>query len=115
MTLDYKDNSYLVTRFYQDFAKLPFIAPGMKVYDKSEHPKCEYDHSYCKVCDDIEKVELDRQSALQYVQGNEVKIDSSIKDELVILTYQNMRLGLGKNIKGKVKNYLPKGLRANLY
>ncbi len=115
MSLDYKDNSYLVTRFYQDFANLPFIAPGMKVYDKSEHPKCEYDHSYCKVCDDIEKVELDRQSALQYVQGNEVKVDSSIADELVILTYQNMRLGLGKNIKGKVKNYLPKGLRANLY
>lgn len=115
MSLSFKGNTYLLSKFYQEFSKLPFIAPGMKVYDKSEHPKCEYDHAYSKVSDDIQLVEIDRQSALSYVQGNEVKIDSAIKDGLVILVYQKMRLGLGKNVKGKVKNYLPKGLRSNLY
>ena len=115
MSLSFKGNTYLLSRFYQEFSKLPFIAPGMKVYDKSEHPKCEYDHAYSKVSDDIQLVEIDRQTALSYVQGNEVKIDSAIKDGLVILAYQKMRLGLGKNVKGKVKNYLPKGLRSNLY
>lgn len=115
MSLSFKGNTYLLSRFYQEFSKLPFIAPGMKVYDKSEHPKCEYDHAYSKVSDDIQLVEIDRQTALSYVQGNEVKIDSAIKDGLVILSYQKMRLGLGKNVKGKVKNYLPKGLRSNLY
>ena len=115
MSLSFKGNTYLLSRFYQEFSKLPFIAPGMKVYDKSEHPKCEYDHAYSKVSDDIQLVEIDRQAALSYVQGNEVKVDASIKDGLVILAYQKMRLGLGKNVKGKVKNYLPKGLRSNLY
>lgn len=115
MSLSFKGNTYLLSRFYQEFSKLPFIAPGMKVYDKSEHPKCEYDHAYSKASDDIQLVEIDRQTALSYVQGNEVKIDSAIKDGLVILAYQKMRLGLGKNVKGKVKNYLPKGLRSNLY
>lgn len=115
MSLSFKGNTYLLSRFYQEFSKLPFIAPGMKVYDKSEHPKCGFDHAYSKVSDDIQLVEIDRQTALSYVQGNEVKIDSAIKDGLVILAYQKMRLGLGKNFKGKVKNYLPKGLRSNLY
>ncbi len=111
---DYRKNKYIVDRMYKEFAKLPYLAPGVKVKDDSEHPKCEYDHAYSKIVDDILHVDVDEKSAIEYVKGNEIKVNTSIQDGLCVITYQSLPLGFGKAVKGKIKNYLPKGLRESL-
>ncbi len=110
----YKKNEYLLTRMYDEISKLPFIAPGIKINDDTDHPKCPYDHAYSKVSQSIPTLELETKEALDYVQGNEIRTDSQNKDGLVILTYRGLRLGFGKKRGVRIKNYLPKGLRANL-
>lgn len=109
---DYHNTSYLVSEMKQEFLSLPLLSPGLKMYDNSEHPKCQFDHAYAKVADDLQSLELNKQDALQYVQGFEIK--TTLPDGLVILKYLNMPLGLGKVNQGKIKNYLPKGLRGFL-
>lgn len=109
----YKSANYVVKTMYEEFKSLPFISPGIKIDDTSEYKKCPFDHSYSKISDDIEILQLNREQALSYVNGNELKIDTS--DGYKILSYNKGRLGLGKAIQGKIKNYLPKGLRGYLY
>lgn len=111
--IEYKNNTYILSSFYQEISALPYISLGYKVKDLSLHPKCVYDHSYSKVKSDLKTIELNREEALSYVQGNEIKVDNQ-EDGIVVLTYKNMRLGLGKIVQNKVKNYLPKGLRSTL-
>lgn len=110
----YRKNEYVVTRMYKEFASLPYIAPGIKIHDDSEYPKCPFDHAYSKVAVDIPVLELDEKSAKDYIRGNELSLSSSSPDGLVILAYQGQRLGFGKKVKNRIKNYLPKGLRENL-
>lgn len=111
---DYRKNRYVVDKMYKEIADLPYLAPGIKVKDDSEHPKCEYDHAYCKVIKDIPHIDVDEEHAIEYVKGNEIKVNPSSKDGLCVITYHSIPLGFGKHVKGKVKNYLPKGLRENL-
>lgn len=110
--IKYKDNAYLTKNFYQEISSLPYLSLGIKKYDQSQHPKCIYDHSYSKIENEIKAISITREEALSYIQGNEIKTD--FPDGLVILTYQKMRLGLGKVQNHKIKNYLPKGLRGYL-
>ena len=108
----YRKNEYIVSKMYEEFTSLPFVAPGLKVYDSSEHPKCSFDHAFSKVSSSLPLLPLTREEAISYASGNEVK--SQGEDGLVILTFSGLRLGLGKRTSGKIKNYLPKGLRASL-
>lgn len=112
--VSYKKNEYLVDRMYADLVDLPFIAPGIKIYDDSDHPKCEFDHAYSKVASTIKTIELTKEQALQFASGNEVTIHGDYPDDLYIVTYDSMRLGFTKKVKNKLKNHLPKGLRMNL-
>lgn len=111
--LKYKDNIYLLPDFYEEISNLPYLSLGIKTKDTSQHPKCEYDHSFSKVKSNLPCLSLTREEALSYIQGNELKAKEG-KDGLVILCYEKMRLGLGKIQNGKIKNYLPKGLRGYL-
>ncbi len=111
---EYRKNRYVVDKMYKELTELPYLAPGIKIKDDSEHPKCEYDHAYSKVVKDIPHIDVDEKQAIEYVKGNEIKVDSTTKDGLSVITYHSLPLGFGKNVKGKVKNYLPKGLRENL-
>ncbi len=108
----YHKNTYIASKMYEEFLSLPFVAPGIKKYDLSEHPKCKFDHSYSKICQEVPLLEVTKEQALSYITGNEIKSDK--EEGLVVLSYQKMRLGFGKIQNGKVKNYLPKGLRGNL-
>lgn len=110
-TLKYKNNEYAVPRFYKEIQNLPYLSCGTKIFDTSEHPKCEYDHAFSKVVENIPTIELNEDKAKEYILGNEIKIDSTAKDGLIVLTYNQSRLGFGKKIGQRVKNYLPKGLR----
>ena len=114
LELPYKGNSYFVSRFYEEISDFPYLAPGLKIKDDTEHPKCEYDHSYCKLCKDLPVIGLDRSQALSFIQGNELRFKDEADGGLVVLAYGNRRIGLGKKNQGKIKNYLPKGLRGHL-
>ncbi|MFA6587415.1 MAG: hypothetical protein WCS91_05790 [Bacilli bacterium] len=110
----YRKNTFLLQRMYKDFVSLPFLTPGIKVNDDSPHPKCPYDHAYSKVADVVPLLPLSEEEAISYAKGEEIRVSSSAKDSLVILTYEGIRLGFGKKVGGRIKNYLPKGLRMNL-
>lgn len=110
----YKKNIFLLNRFYPEFESLPFIVRGTKLYDSSEHPKCLYDHSCSKILD-LPVLELERDDAIRYVKGEELKIRSQEKDGLMIAGYQGLRLGFGKKVKDRFKNYLPKGLKSEVF
>ena len=107
-------NKYKTPIMYDEIAKLNFLSPGRKINDSSEHPKCEFDHAYSKVCDSYPIIEVSKEQGIEYAKGNEIKCDSNVKDGLVILSYEGCRLGFGKKVGNKIKNYLPKGLRENL-
>ena len=92
---------------------LPYISPGLKRKDTSPYPKCEYDYAYSKKIQGLPVILLERREAIDYLSGNQIRIESKEKDGLVVLAYNNRRLGFGKKIKNQIKNYLPKGLRLN--
>jgi 16S rRNA C967 or C1407 C5-methylase (RsmB/RsmF family) len=110
----YKNNFYVLPRMYEELSNLPYIAPGIRRLDTSEHPKCEYDHAYSKVKSEVPTYELTREQACGYVQGNELRVNGDCAEGLYVLTYQSMKLGFGKIVQGRIKNYLPKGLRGYL-
>jgi hypothetical protein len=110
--ITYKNKDYIVPRFYDAFASLPFLSPGIKIYDDSPYPKCDFDHGYCKVATSLPLLSLSRSDALSYACGNEIKVEGK-DDGLYIVSYEGLRLGLGKKVQNKLKNYLPKGLKGN--
>ena len=99
---------------YKEISSLPYIAPGIKIKDDSPHPKCEFDHAYSKIAADINHIDIDEKSAIEYIKGNEIKTGQNGKDGLCVVTYKSIPLGFGKKVKDKIKNYLPKGLRESL-
>lgn len=111
--ISFKKNTYLIDRFYDELDGLPYIVPGIKLYDSTDHPKCQFDHSYSKICN-IETISLSREQAIKYAKGDEISITDSSNDGLKVATYNGLRLGFGKKVKNKFKNYLPKGLRMEL-
>lgn len=113
-TFPFRHNEYVVDRMFKDISPLPFISPGIKIHDDSEHPKCEFDHAFSKVTSSIPLLEVGKIQARSYAYGNEIISDSSAPDGLYVLTYHSLRLGFARKVKNRLKNLLPKGLRANL-
>lgn len=112
-TFSYKDNEYVLNKNFAPFAKLPYISPGLQIYDKTKYKKCDYDHSFSKIVN-IQLIELDRVEAIKYCLGNEIICKGNYSDGLCVLTYKNNRLGFGKKVKNSIKNYLPKGLKCSV-
>ncbi len=107
----FRKNEYCVRQRYKEIENLPYISPGLKIKDTSPYPKCEYDHAYSKKIDSLPVLSVNREEAVSYLQGNQIKTDSRRKDGLVVVSFGKRRLGFGKKRKNQVKNYLPKGLR----
>ncbi len=113
-TVSYKKNTFLINRFYTELESLPFIVIGTKIQDLTEHPKCPYDHSYSKV-GDFPTIEITREEAIRYAKGEEIQlVKNDSEDGLKVCRYGDLKLGFGKKVKNKFKNYLPKGLRCEL-
>lgn len=106
-----RKNEYLLPRMYGALAHLPFLTPGIKIHNDEPHPKCAFDHAYSKVALGLPFFELTPEEARSYASGEEVRISSVAPDGLGIAFYQGLRLGFGKKIGNRLKNYLPKGLR----
>lgn len=112
--VSYKKNTFWINRFYAELESLPFIVIGTKIQDLTEHPKCPYDHSYSKIAD-FPTIELTREEAIRYAKGEEIQLSKNdSEDGLKVCLYGNLRLGFGKKVKNRFKNYLPKGLRCEL-
>jgi 16S rRNA C967 or C1407 C5-methylase (RsmB/RsmF family) len=110
----YRKNEFLLPRMVASLADLPYIAPGIKIHDDSDHPKCPFDHAYSKIAKDIPCYPLTEEEGIHYANGEEITTHASVPDGLLILTYQGLRLGFGKKVGLRIKNYLPKGLRMSL-
>lgn len=109
-----KENSYLTKHLPIPISKLSFLRPGIPLYDKSEYPKCSYGHGYAKIATQFDRIELGKEDAIRYFAGEEITTDSPLPDGLYILTFLRMPLGFSKKVGRRLKNYLPKGLRAKV-
>lgn len=58
----------------------------------------------------LPSVEVDRETALQYLRRQEIKIDSTLKG-WVLLTHQQLPLGWIKVLPNRINNYYPKDWR----
>lgn len=102
---------YIVSNFSNEFYRLPLLSIGMKKYSFEQYKKCDFDHSYSKCRNEFDNIELNKKDAIDYTCGSEIKTTSNLKDGLVVLTYNGLKLGFGKKTGNRIKNYLPKGLR----
>ncbi len=110
-----KTNGYLTKHLPLSTSRLPFLRPGIPLYDTSEHPKCPYDHGYAKIATEFERIPLTKEAAIRYYAGEEIPTDYQGKDGLYILSYLDVPLGFSKKVGRRLKNYLPKGLRAKVH
>ena len=111
----YKDNSYLTRHVYASLSGLEFLRPGIRVFDTSDHPKCPYDNGFAKIAVGFPRLELTKEEAVAYFSGQEIRFKGEGKDGLCILTFLGMPIGFSKKVKDRLKNYLPKGLRAQVF
>lgn len=109
-----KGTEYLVEKMPQSLSFLPYLRPGFPLFDKGEHPKCPYDYGYSRIAKVFPFLPLEKEEALAFYRGEEVRTSSAMKDGLVIPTYEGLPIAFAKKVGGRLKNYLPKGLRANL-
>lgn len=59
---------------------------------------------------DFPEVELSRDQALEYLHGQDVRVEAH-KPGYVVLTYRAVRLGFGKQVKGRINNGYQKSFR----
>ena len=64
----------------------------------------------CILNTSLPAVETDRETALQYLRKQEIKIDTSIKG-WALLTYKQLPLGWMKVLANRINNYYPKEWR----
>ena len=83
---------------------------GVQLYNEKE--KSTYSHAYSHTLNDYpNKIILTNENeALDYLHGDEINIDPANKGEVLVF-YKKLSLGWGKASQGKLKNYLPKGIR----
>ena len=109
-----KENSYLTKHLPLSISKLPFLRPGIPLYDTTDHPKCPYAHGYAKIATQFDRIELCKEEAIRYFAGEEIATDYQGADGLYVLTFLKTPIGFSKKVGRKLKNYLPKGLRAKV-
>lgn len=85
---------------------------GFTVDDTAQYAKCEYDWDLCHLRNHFPVIELTHSQALSFIRGEDLRTDtSSVEGKLVVATFKKMPLAFAKGIKGRLRNYLPKGLR----
>lgn len=105
---------YLVEELPSDLVHLPFLKPGIRLYDASEHPKFPFDHDYCKVTTKYPTLALTEEEAIHFLRGEEIRTASDKEDGIYVLTYDGLRISFAKKVQSKIKNYLNKGLRQDV-
>ena len=113
-TFKYKNETYGLPYLDKRLLKLDSLRFGLKITNSTKYSKCEYDHALSHYLDSKNSIDLNESQALTYLEGNEVSIKSDKKDGLVTVSYKGVNLGFGKLVKGRIKNYYPKGLRKKI-
>ena len=55
------------------------------------------------------KINIPKEDTLKYLHGEEINVD--FNNGICVVCYENIPLGGGKIVNGKIKNYYPKNLR----
>lgn len=111
---NFNSNTYSIPYLYKSLTKQSFIRPGIAKYSKEKYPKCEFDHPYCKVDQKTEKYDLSFEECQKIYKGEEIN-SSSTYEGLLILTYKNIPITYASKKGNRIKNYLPKYLRTNIF
>lgn len=102
---------YALSRFFKD-KKIHIIRGGLKL-GSQEKFGFVYDHALSHYLNTFSFViDLSKEELKQYYQGSDLNTDVK-QDGFALLRYQGIGVDFAKVVKGKIKNYLPKGLRKN--
>lgn len=106
-------NIYYYLPQYFDFKNLHIIRGGLKLGTQEKYG-FEVDHALSHYLTNFSnQCELTIQEAKDYIEGKIILKNN--KEGTILLTYLNNPLGFGKQVKNRINNKYPKGLRkANL-
>lgn len=111
-TITYKNKSYAITRLYKEFLSLPLFSLGIKVFDDDKYSKTKYTHEFnILIKDKYQKISLPLNDAIKYLNGEKLSFNSSLKDGIYFLEYNQIPLGLGNKKGNNIQNLLPKRLK----
>lgn len=108
--ITYKNKEWFISHYFKSIEKLEPQVIGVQLYNEKE--KSTYSHAYSHTLKDyLNKIILTAENeALDYLHGDEININPANKGEVLVF-YKKLSLGWGKANQGKLKNYLPKGIR----
>lgn len=113
-SVSYAGKKHLFKIFDQRLLAYKPLKIGFALEDKSEHAKCPWDWDLCHCKEGFPLVELKEDEAFKFIRGEDLRIKNYPGEgEIFVATYKNMPLAFAKGIKGRVRNYLPKGLRVH--
>lgn len=101
---------YALSRFF-DTRSLHVLRGGLKI-GANEKYGFVYDHALSHYLNTfVYQISLTREELIQYYEGQEIKRADLSQDGYALLLYEGIGVDFAKIVKGRIKNYLPKGLR----
>lgn len=113
-SVSYGGKKHMIKNFDQRLLPLKPLKVGLAYEDRSPYAKCPYDWDLCHCKEGFEKRDLSFDDAKKFIHGEDLRItDYPSEGEIFIASYKGFPLAFAKGIKGRVRNYLPKGLRTS--
>ena len=104
---------YALSQFF-DTKSLHVLRGGLKI-GVNEKYGFVYDHALAHYLNTfVYQISLTCEELIQYYEGQEIKRADLIQDGYALLLYEGIGVDFAKIVKGRIKNYLPKGLRKKL-
>lgn len=119
-TYAFKDNYFLLDRYYLNLKDLNLIQPGISILNtfKNENNIINQYVSHTNPLDLFSTFEIDDETDLvKYLKGETIKVNNisnlkkDITKNLILITYKNIGIGFGKLSNNEIKNFYPKVLR----
>lgn len=104
------DNYYIIPETTISLSKLNIVSLGC-VLGSLNNKIFKLNHNFYHTYGELfyNTINLSKEDTLKYLHGEE--IDTEKNNGICVLCYQNIPLGGGKIVNGKIKNYYPKELR----
>lgn len=106
-------NDWVNPGFDARLARHGVIRAGYALLDKEQYAKCPYDWDLCH-CPSLpfKRLELTLDQVLKFIRGEDIRMDTKGYDGIIaIATFKGFPLAFCRGVRGRLRNFLPKGLR----
>ncbi len=105
------DNIYILSEYSIDVKKVRFLRYGLHI-GQIIKDRFEPSHSLALAIKKTQNIyNITNETELKDYLHGDVLYSENTPNGWVIICYQNIPIGFGKNVNGTIKNYYPKGLR----